>query len=111
MSEHVTALHPHDPWQAGTSPPSTAAHVVATIPLIDAFTNEPAGQIVVDNTWTATQKPTKSKNSSSENLPGEFHLTTRFSGTAAPATVTGTVPLESGQLARWASWYVSVTRV
>ncbi|KGM01122.1 hypothetical protein Q760_03695 [Cellulomonas cellasea DSM 20118] len=88
----------------------SSGHVVATIPLTDLYTGEPAGEILVDNTWTATAKPTKSTWVTSVNLPGSFRYTNRLTALSAPATATGTVPMEdSGTVGRSSWMYIQVS--
>jgi hypothetical protein len=87
------------------------AHVVATIPLTNVDTGEPAGQIVVDETWTATQQATKGTYSYTTNLPGEYRYSSRSKGNVAPATVTGTLALDDGNIWKITMMEVSVTHV
>jgi len=87
------------------------AHVVATIPLTNAYTGEPAGQILVDDTWTATERATTSTYSYTANVPGEYRYISRSSGSVSPAVVTGTVPLDEGYVWKIRSMEISVTHV
>lgn len=87
------------------------ARVVATIPLVDLLTGSPAGEIVVDDTWTATGRAAKSKSTFRTNLPGELLYSQSSIGSTAPATVTGTVPLESGSLWEYNTMVITITHL
>ena len=87
------------------------AHVVATIPLVDVLTGSPAGEIVVDDTWTATDRAAKSKSTFRTNLPGQLLYSQSSIGSTAPASVTGTVPLESGSLWEFNTMTITISHL
>jgi len=103
----------------GSAPPTTfdvrgnlsTAHLVATVPLTNLGTGEPAGQVVIDDTWTATQQATKGKYSYSTNTPGEYRYSSRSAANQAPATVTGTVAFDYGYIWKVTMMEISVTHV
>ena len=102
----------------GSAPPTTfsvrgnlaTGHVVATIPLRGAD-GLPAGEVLVDDTWTATEPATKGTYVYTENLPGEYRYSSRASGSRAAATVVGTVPLDEGYVWKTNQREISVTHL
>lgn len=80
----------------------SSAHVVATIPLYNDM-GEYLGDVLLDNTWTATGSAVRERSSYTTQLPGSFRYTYRSNGTSAPATVTGTIPFSYGSIGKYAS--------
>lgn len=83
----------------GTAAPTTfkvtgnlaSAHVVATIALVDLYTGQSAGQITVDETFTANAAAETSTYAESDHVPGEYLLRYRVSMTSRSADATGTL--------------------
>jgi hypothetical protein len=75
-----------------------SARLVATIPLTDGETGEPAGQISVDDTWTAFGPVSMTTVVDRDVVPGDHVVVRRTTGTVRTAKVTGNLPLDLGYL-------------
>jgi hypothetical protein len=75
-----------------------SAHLVATIPLTDGYTGEPAGEITIDDTWTAFGPVSVTTVVERDHVPGDYLVLRRTTGTVRTAEVTGNLPLDLGYL-------------
>lgn len=86
-----------------------SAHIVATIPLSDASTGASAGELTIDETFTATRPADRVYNGHSHFLlPGIAVVVDNFSGTTRQGVVTGTIDFDFAVLANVTDMSVSV---
>jgi hypothetical protein len=79
----------------GDSRKLTTASVSARVPTetCTATGCSPAGRVTISVSWTGDGPTTTFKGSTRTNDPGQFHATSRMSGTSRAASASGTVPV------------------
>lgn len=85
-----------------------STHVVADIPVTDYYSGT-SSIVHVDNTWTATGPARTVRYTYSERLPGSYVINARYTGSEAPATVAGSIPLTDGFIGKTSYMSVAVT--
>lgn len=86
------------------------AHVVVEIPLKDAL-GQPTGSILkIDDTWTATGTPVRSRESGMYRIPPDLIYRYALSGITRDARVAGNVPLDSARIMRESRADMWITR-
>jgi hypothetical protein len=103
-------------FRYGTGVPTTfkktgnlaSVHVVATTTLTDDL-GGPDTEVSLNETWIATSPAVKTTDSYTLQLPGEYRSSYRVSATVREASVSGTIPFDSGFIGDFKFMTMSLT--